>query len=135
MLLVVPFILPVAISAEEANPFANSKPDPQNELLHQQLTAMDERMRQMEGRVSAIQQVQVAVPAEALTQPGAKSAAAASAAAPVSDDAAIELQTATFIACVNGKAMFRDSDQKPFFVGAKDAMQNDAVRRLGGCKP
>jgi hypothetical protein len=121
--------------AEDANPFSNTRPDPQNEQLHQQLSAMDERMKQMESRVSAIQQVQVAVPAEALTQAGAKAGGAGASASAAADDESVELQTATFIACVNGKAMFRDSDQKPFFVGAKEASQNDAVRRLGGCKP
>ncbi len=125
-------LAPLAASAaEETNPFSNTKPDPQNEQLHQQMTAMDERMKQMESQVTAIQQVQVAVPAEALNPAGGKAGAAAA----VPDDATIELQTATFIACVNGKAMFRDSDQKPFFVGAKEASENDAVRRLGGCKP
>jgi hypothetical protein len=129
-------MMPLAAArAEETNPFSNTKPDPQNEQLHQQLSSMDERMKQMEGQVSAINKIQVAVPAEALNQAGGKPGVAGAGGAPALDDEAVELQTATFIACVNGKAMFRDSDQKPFFVGAKEASQNDAVRRLGGCKP
>jgi hypothetical protein len=93
---------------------------------------MEQRLRQVEDRVSAIQQVQVAVPAGALNGPGGRSGALGVPGA--LDQESIELEAATFIACVNGKAMFRDSDQKPFFVDAKQADQNDAVRRIGGCK-
>jgi hypothetical protein len=118
--------------AQDANPFSNVKTDPNGAAVKQELPALEQRLKQVEDRVSAIQQVQVAVPADALT-PGGKTAAAA--AAGVSSDQDVELEAATFIACVNGKAMFRDADQKPFFVDAKQAMQNDAVRRVGGCKP
>ena len=95
---------------------------------------MEQRLREVENRVSAIQQVQVAVPADALNAGPAGHAAGAGAAPGMLDEEQVEMQTATFIACVNGKAMFRDSDQKPFFVDAKQATQNDAVRRIGGCK-
>jgi hypothetical protein len=117
--------------AQDANPFSNVKPDPDGAAIKQQLPEIEQRLRQVEDRVSAIQQVQVAVPADALS-PGGKPGGAA---AGVPSDEDVELQAATFIACVNGKAMFRDADQKPFFVDAKQAMQNDAVRRVGGCKP
>ena len=118
-----------AVPSEETNPFSNVRPA-DNQALKQQIPVLEQRLRQVEDRMSAIQQVQAAVPAEALGGPGGHSPGGAGGI----DDQSIELEAATFVACVNGKAMFRDSDQKPFFVDAKEASQNEAVRRVGGCK-
>jgi hypothetical protein len=100
--------------------------------LKTELPTIEQRLRQVESRVSAIQQVQVALPADALGQGGGGRVPGGAAAS--TDDESVEMQTSTFIACVNGRAMFRDSDQKPFFVDAKQAAENDTVRRIGGCK-
>jgi hypothetical protein len=118
---------------EEANPFSNVREPEESQVLKQDIPAIEQRLQRVEDRVSAIQQVQVAVPAEALTQ-GPAGHPAGAAGPKMLDEQSIELEAATFIACVNGKAMFRDSDQKPFFVDAKAASQNEAVRRVGGCK-
>ena len=118
--------------ADEANPFSSVRDSADTTALKTQLPGLEQRLRQVESRVSAIQQVQVALPPDALGQGGGGRISGGGAA--VADDESVEMQTATFIACVNGRAMFRDSDQKPFFVDAKEAAQNDTVRRIGGCK-
>lgn len=121
-----------ATTPEETNPFSNVKPTTDQQALKQDIPALEQRLKRVEAQVSAIQQVQVAVPAGALSM-GPSGHPVAGAPGPM-DEESVELQAATFIACVNGKAMFRDSDQKPFFVDAKEASENEAVRRVGGCK-
>ena len=119
---------------EQPNPFSNVRPTADSQALKQEIPTLEQRLREIENRVSAIQQVQVALPADVLNAgPSGHPMAAAGAGGPL-DEQSVEMQTSTFIACVNGKAMFRDSDQKPFFVDAKQAFENDAVRRVGGCK-
>jgi hypothetical protein len=115
----------------DTNPFSNVKPV-DNQALKQELPAIEQKLQQMQSQMSAIQQVQVALPADALNAPGHRTAAGGTGGQ--MDDAAMELQASTFVACVNGQAMFRDTDQKPFFVDAKEANQNESVRRIGGCK-
>jgi hypothetical protein len=120
---------------EQPNPFSNVKPSEDSQILKQEIPSMEQRLREVESRVSAIQQVQVAVDPSALNAgPSGHPLGAGASGSGVLSEQEVEMQTATFIACVNGKAMFRDSDQKPFFVDAKQASENDAVRRIGGCK-
>ncbi len=118
-------------SPEEANPFSNVKTT-DDKSVKQELPVLEQRLKSMEDKMSAIQQVQAVLPADALSAPGAGRSHAPG--APGADEDSMALETATFVACVNGKALFRDTDQKPFFVNAKDANQNEAVRRIGGCK-
>ena len=121
-------------SPEDANPFSNVKTT-DDRSVKQELPVLEQRLKSVEDKMTAIQQVQLALPADALNGPGGRRAPGAPGSAPSpGDEQSLELEAATFVACVNGKAMFRDSDQKPFFVDAKDANQNEAVRRIGGCK-
>ena len=125
---------PAAATPEDANPFSNVKPV-DNQALKQELPALEQRLHNMESQMSAIQQVGSAIPADALNAPGSRAGAPGKAGAPAPiDEEAMELQASTFVACVNGQALFRDTDQKPFFVDAKEANQNEAVHRIGGCK-
>jgi hypothetical protein len=119
---------------EDTNPFSNVKPV-DNQALKQELPALEQRLHNMENQMSAIQQVGAAIPADALNAPGGPHAVGGKpgAAAPI-DEETMELEASTFVACVNGQALFRDTDQKPFFVDAKEANQNEAVHRIGGCK-
>ncbi len=121
---------PAKAATDEVNPFSSVKPV-DNAALKQELPAIEQRLNQMESQMSVIKQVQVAMPADALNGPGGVRAPGTPGQI---DPATMELEAATFVACVNGQAMFRDSDQKPFFVNAKEANQNETVHRIGGCK-
>ena len=46
-----------------------------------------------------------------------------------------DIEDATFVGCINGKAMFRSPDGRAFFVPIENGFSNETLRLVGGCKP